>query len=499
MNRHVTIVGGGITGLAAAYFLERAAAKGCAVRYTLAEAADRWGGKIITERRDGFIIEGGPDSFIAEKPDALALSRELGLSSQIIPSNPSHRRVYVALNGRLVPLPTGFRLTIPTRWIPFLTTPLFSWRGKLRMACEWFVPPRRASGDESLASFIRRRFGQECLDRLAGPLLGGIYVSDPESLSMEASFPRLLQMEREYGSLIRATRRALRSGRRTQEAPVKGDVAESDRKPREGRSKHPPPLFYSLRDGMSQLVETLRGELHGDLRPAFPIASIERRGKQLYVRPVHGDGWPSDAVVLAVPARCAATLLADSAPALSARLAELRAISTAVISFAYPRSAVPPQRPLDGYGVLIPPFEDPAFIAITWSSVKFEARAPADAVLLRVFAGGHRAELFAGAAEEVLISHARALLGRTMGITAPPLFWRIHRWIDANPQYEVGHLERVAALENLAKEIPGLYLAGSSYRGVGLPDCISSARRAVSALLDQTATGRPPAQMASPA
>jgi oxygen-dependent protoporphyrinogen oxidase len=465
--KHVTIIGGGITGLAAAYYLQREVeSHGLPIRYTLVESDARWGGKILTEYQQSFTIEAGPDSFVVDKPEALQLCRDIGLDGELIPSNEKWKRVYVLRRGRLIAIPDGFRLTIPTAARPFLASRLFSPVGKLRMAMDLIIPPRRDASDESLASFIRRRFGNECLERLAGPLLGGIYVADPERLSVLAAFPRLREMEQKHGSLIRAARAA-----RDASTPAAGPRPA-------GRA-----MFNSLRRGMGSIAETLAEKLTGDLRLRCESSHLEWRDRRIRVFPAGSDGWNTDAVILAIPANRAADLIDDCAPELGRELASLRFVSTAVITMAYRMEDIPSDRPLDGFGVLIPPAEKRALIAVTWTSSKFEHRAPPGYALLRAFVGGYRDEERAFAPDDLLFGMARREFRHLFGIRAEPILARIYRWPQANPQYDVGHKDRVARIESYAAALPGLYLAGGSYYGIGIPDCIRSARRAVSAVL----------------
>lgn len=465
--KHITILGGGITGLAAAFYLQREIkSRGLPLRYTLVEAGSRWGGKILTEHEREFTIEGGPDSFIVEKPAALQLCHDVGLGDDLIPSNEVEKKVYVLRNGRLVPFPTGFRLTIPTQLMPFLCSPLISPIGKLRMAADLVIPRRREEGDEALGSFIRRRFGQECLDRIAGPLLGGIFVSDPDTLSIQSTFPRLSAMEREYGSLIRAAR-AVRKLPRPTTGPRSAGKA----------------MFNSLRRGMGSLTETLVKTLDGDLRLNTPIVAVQWRDRRPYVQPREGHEWATDFVIAATPASQTATFLQAIRPELASRLEAFRYVSTATVSLGYLIDDVPEERPLDGFGVLIPASEGRSLLALTWASTKFRHRAPNGCVLLRAFVGGHANEEMAGWPEDQLLAVVRREIASILGIRAEPLFHRLYRWPNANPQYDVGHLERVAAIERDAVELPGLLLAGSSYRGVGMPDCVQSARNAVDQLM----------------
>ncbi len=463
MPRHVTIIGGGIAGLAAAYYLQKKS--GGDFSYTLLEAGNRLGGKIITERVDEFMIEGGPDSFVTEKPGCLQLCHELGLADQLIPTNELQRKIYVLRNGNLVPFPSGFRLTIPTELKPFLLSPLISPFGKIRMAMEYFLPPRRDVSDESLASFIRRRLGHEALDRIAGPLMAGIFVSDPERLSMQGTFPKFIEMERTFGSLIKAARAA---------------------------RHHPPPpnplasgnsMFNSLKGGMETLVDALRARLEGEVRLNASVRSIKRSGPRILVA-LDADKLETDDVILAVPAYQAADLIPSLDHKLSGLLRSIRYVSTTTVSLAYLRADIPARGNLDGFGVLIPASEQRDLIACTWSSLKFKHRAPEGCVLLRAFVGGWRDEAKAQLPDQELLNLVKREFAALFDITSEPLLSRIYRWPRGNPQYDVGHLDRVDEMEAHAAEIPGLYLAGSAYRGIGMPDCIKNAQAAVDKLLD---------------
>lgn len=467
--KHIAIIGGGITGLAAAFYLEREAqARGQEVRCTLLESGPRLGGKIVTDRQNEFTIEGGPDSFIVDKPWCLQLCHDVGLGDDLIPSNEIQRKVYVLRHGRLVPFPTGFRLTVPSELKPFLLSPLISPWGKLRMLGDLVIPPRRETADESLASFIRRRLGAEALDRIAGPLLAGIFVSDPERLSMESTFPRLQAMEREYGSLIRAARAV-----RALPAPAT--------QPRSAGNA----MFNSLKHGMGSLVDALARDVKADVRLGTRVAMLRREyGRHtLFLGQTGTEQIQADAVIVTAPAHQAAALLRDAYPTLSAKLAEIRFVDTTTVSLAYLFDDIPAERPLDGFGVLVPESEKRRLIAVTWASTKFRHRAPSGCVLMRAFVGGYRDEALASLPEEALVTMIRREFESLFGIANAPMFHRIYRWPRANPQYDVGHLQRVAAIEKEASAWPGLELAGGSYRGVGMPDCINSARRAVERVL----------------
>ena len=467
---HVAIIGGGITGLATAHYLQKYAPP--YVTYSVLEGDARWGGKIVTENIAGFTIEGGPDSFLTQKPAALNLCRELGLEDRLLGTNEAQRKVYVLLKGRLRPLPDGVMLVIPTRFTPFVTSSLISLPGKLRMALDLVIPRRRQDGDESLASFIRRRLGQEALDKIAEPLMAGIHVSDAERQSLAATFPRFMELERVHRSLI------------------KGMLVQKRQMAR--RAGPSLPLFMTLRDGMGELVSALCAELRGDMRLKSPVARLELadgngltgwpgRGGRYLVRLQDGQTVRADAIVLTVPAYIAAALVAPLHTMLAHRLRSIRYVSTATLSLGYRRSEV--DHPLDGFGFVVPRRERTHLMACTWTSTKFLYRAPADRVLLRVFLGGPHREDTVALDDEHLLNLVREELRCIMGINAEPVLARLHRWQNANPQYDVGHLERVAEIEKLAEELPGLYLTGSAFRGVGIPDCIAQGENVAKAVL----------------
>ena len=465
---HITIVGGGIAGLATAFYLQKKSQEmGRPISYTLVEAAPRFGGKIITERVDDFVIEGGPDSFITPKPWGTQLCRDLGLVDRLLPTNDDRRNVFVLNKGKLVPFPGGFRLTIPTEFIPFARTRLISPWGKLRMGLDLLTPPRQAQGDESLANFIRRRLGQEAVDKIAGPMMAGIYMADPERLSIQSTFPMFVEMERKYGSLIKGMQ-----------------AAKKQRPPSNGSGK-PPAMFTSLQGGMHELVETLVGQLTGDLRLGCRVGGLRHLGPGFELSFVQTGRSPltTDAVVLAIPAYLAATLLNPIEPNLAQKLEQIRYVSTATVSLGYRRADIASQHDLNGFGFMIPKSEKRPIAACTWSSTKFNHRAPADGVLLRVFVGGDGQDYLAVRSDEALIKLAKEQIANIMGITAQPVVRRIFRWPKGNPQYDVGHLDRVSEMETLSNKIPGLYLNGSAYRGIGIPDCIKSGLTTVDQIL----------------
>lgn len=467
-HKPVAIVGGGITGLSAAWHLQKAG-----VDYALIERDARWGGKLFTEHiflagheQAPFIVEGGPDSFITQKPWGVTLARELGLFDALIGTNEHLKQTYVLNRGRPTPLPDGILMIVPTRWKPFLFSPLISPWGKLRMGMDLFIPARKEDGDETLADFVRRRLGNEALDKIAEPLMSGIYNAEADRQSLLATFPRFRELEQKYGSLIRGMVASRRSGSR--------NVASSNGKPL--------PFFVTPREGIEALVTALRKHLRGDLRLRTGVAGIEPTASGYRLHLNDGTALDVGQVILAAPAYVSARLLRPFAPDAAALLEGIRYVSTGTLSLAFRSDEA--RNPLDGYGLVIPVSERRPINAITLSSVKFAHRAPDGHLLLRVFFGGsrspHSMELDDGELYRVVRCELEALLG----IDAEPLFHRIYRWERANPQYDVGHLEHVAAAE---KALPaGLYLAGSAYRGVGIPDCIrqgqEAAARALSAL-----------------
>jgi len=456
MKSHVVIIGGGISGLAAAHRLSEQQ-----VQVTLLEASPRLGGTIQTGQRDGFLLERGPDSFISEKPQAVELAKRLGLESRLIQTNEQFRRSFIVRHGRLRPVPEGFQLLAPSRLWPFITSDIFSVAGKARMAADLLLPRKSTNGvnDESLASFVRRRLGVEALDRMAQPMVGGIYTADPETLSLRATLPRFLEMEREHRSLILAM---LRQGR-AQKVGTSGARYS---------------LFLSFDRGMQVLVDALAKQVKADIRLNTRAVGLKSDGPAWTITTSDGEELIADKICLALPAYRAATLLQGR---LGERLRQIKYASTATINFAYRRSAI--AHPLNGFGFVVPFIEKRSLIACTFSSVKFSGRAPEGHVLLRAFAGGAlQPEIFA-LDESEIATRVETDLRELLGITEDPLFVEVAKWKDSMPQYEVGHLERVNEIEKLVSELPGLTLAGNAYRGAGIPDCIRSGETAAEMLM----------------
>ncbi|MCI0548240.1 MAG: protoporphyrinogen oxidase [Candidatus Rokubacteria bacterium] len=471
----LAVVGGGLAGLAAAHrALELARASGRAVELELLEADGRLGGTIRTESRDGFLVECGPDSFLSEKPWALDLCRRLGVEDRLVRTDDRFRKTFVVHEGRLHPLPDGFQLLAPTRFGPFLRSGLFSWRGKLRMGLD-LVLPRGADPDESLGAFVRRRLGREALERVAQPLVAGIYTADPDALSLAATMPRFLELERRERSLIRALWRAARQG---------GAAAT-------GTSGARWSLFVTFARGMEELVRVLAERLPPEaVRLKERVIDVHRAGARWRVLTTGSGAVEADAVVIATEAYQTARMLRYLDPGLAHLLGDIPYAGSATVNLAYPRAGIP--HALDGFGFVVPRAERRPVLAATFSSVKYPGRAPAGHALLRVFLGGAMDEDVLERDDEVLVAASRGQLAELLGIRAEPMFTRVSRYPRAMPQYHVGHLARIEAIEAAVARHPGLALAGAAYRGVGIADCVRSGEEAAARLLAVTTTAPDP-------
>ncbi|HVF29231.1 MAG TPA: protoporphyrinogen oxidase [Pyrinomonadaceae bacterium] len=474
-SRRVVIIGGGITGLAAAHrLIELNKLVAQPFEVLLFEAGARLGGTIHTHFRDGFLLEGGPDSFISEKPEAVELAKRVGLEGDLIETNDAHRRSFVVRNGRLRTTPEGFQLLAPSRLWPFVTSDIFSWPGKARIALDLILPRRagaNGSDDESLAEFVRRRLGQEALERMAQPMVGGIYTADPERLSLRATMPRFLEMERANRSLILAMWRA---GRK--------QSVEFSR----GTSGARYSLFLSFKDGMQTLTDRLAALMPDNavhLRTKVESLSFDAATKLWQVHVAGQETVTADAVCLSLPAYRAANMLRAVDTPLAAELDAIEYASTATVNLAYRRADVP--HPLDGFGFVVPAIERRTTLACTFSSVKFDGRAPETHVLLRAFVGGAlQPEAFA-LDEEAMTRAVGKDLRDLLGIERPPLFAHVEKWPKSMAQYHLGHVERVARIRRRLLNFPTLQLAGNAYGGAGIPDCIRSGEAAAEHLANR--------------
>ncbi len=462
-RRRVAVVGGGIAGLAAAHRLVEHAQAGAALDVVLLAAAGHLGGSIGTERTGGFVLERGADSMITDKPWGLALCERIGIADRLVGTREGERRTYVVHDGRLHPLPEGFLLMAPTSPWPVAASPLFSLGGKLRMALDLVLPRRSGGGDESLAGFVRRRLGDEALARVADPLAGGIYTADPERLSLAATMPRFLELERTHRSVILGLRATTRVPRGSAGA-------------RYG-------MFVAPADGMGTLVDAIARRLpEGVVRLRTVVEALTRDGERWRIV-AEGQTLDADAVVVATPAFAAARLLAPLDGPLARDLDAIEYASSATVTLGFRAAGVADR--LTGFGFVVPFAERRALLACTFASRKYPGRAPAGHELLRAFLGGARRPDLVELDDEALVTTVRSELRSLLGISADPLLVRVARYRRAMPQYAVGHLDRVAAIEQRVAALPGLVLAGAAYRGVGIPDCVRSGEAAADAVAER--------------
>ncbi len=465
----VAVVGGGISGLAAAHRLtERAAERGEELELVLLEGSNRLGGVIRTEHRDGCILEWGPESMITDKPWALALARRLGLDRLLIGTQAQNRRSFVVHQGKLQPVPEGFQILAPAKFVPLALSPIFSPAGKLRMALDLIIPRRRRNDDESLGDFVTRRLGREALDRMAQPMIAGIYGADPMRLSLQATIPRFLDMEREYGSVIRGM--WARSRAQAASAPAGGASPTNGN----GVSGARYGLFVSFQDGMGVLIERLAERLPaGAIRLNTRVERLTPNAQGWRLHLGSGELLEADAVILALPTYAAAELLRPLDDVLARMLGEIPYAASATVNLAYREQDVP--HPLDGFGFVVPSAERLNILGCTFTHRKWAGRAPEGTALLRAFLGE---AVMHGRTDAELVELVRADLRKLLGITCPPRFTITARHPRSMAQYAVGHLERVDAMERRAAELPGIHLAGNGYRGIGIPDCVHLAELA---------------------
>jgi oxygen-dependent protoporphyrinogen oxidase len=482
--KRILIIGGGVAGLGAAYKVTRAASEGHGVDFVLFEKDPRLGGKIQTEivrdaSEDKFIVDGGPDCFLTEKPACHRIAKLLGIFDDELPTDESRKRTWILSRGKLHQMPDGIFMFAPTKFLPFATTGLFSWPGKIRMAMDLFIPPKKVVpgelNDETLESFVVRRMGRECLERLAEPLVGGVHASDSVKMSLAATFPRLLEMEQTYGSL------------------TKGFLA-ARRKVEEMRRKYPPQpgqkprtFFTSFVNGMQELTDRMADAAGREkMRAGVAVTALRHaHGRAWAVSLSDGSTVDGDAVIIATESWAAEPLIRPHDEVIADALDGIPASSSATVSIAFNENEV--GFDLNAFGVLCPLVEGRALMAATYSSTKWPGRAPPEKVLLRGFVGGpHNQDIVKRSDEELVqtvLAEFRDLLG--LNPFAKPLFSRVFRWHLGMPQYTLGHLERVARIDERCLQIPGLAIAGGSYRGVGVPNCIESGERAVTKILGE--------------
>lgn len=465
--KKIIIIGGGIAGLAAAYRMQAEIDIGAPFECTLLEATDRFGGKIATEKIDDFVVERGPDSFISQKPAAIQLCKNLGLADRLIGTNQENSKTYVYTGKKLVTMPDGLSLMIPTKFLPFALTPLFTWPGKARMALDLLVPKKPDKSDESLASFIRRRMGEEALEKMAEPMLAGIYASDPETMSIKSTFPMFFETEQKYRSLILGM---LARKRQMNNKPKKQNSA-------------PQSLFMTLKNGLGEMVE---GVIKKSPKVSFlcnsRVNSITRSGESWNLEIGDGEKIKADSVVLATPAKLTAELLEPIAPEVAKLLSQIKYVSTATVTMAFKAEGF--SHPLNGFGFVVPKTEGRKILACTWTSSKFPHRAPQGYVMLRCFVGGAKQEELAEQDETTIASMVRGELKDLMGIIEEPVFCKVFHNRKSNVQYRVGHAGLIESIEKELTRYPGLFLTGSAYTGIGIPDCIQNGNRAAESVIN---------------
>ncbi len=460
----IAIIGGGISGLSAAFTLEEKRQSGAEIEYVLFEAAPRLGGVMVTDRADGCLIEAGPDSFLTEKPWAADLCRKIGLGDQLIGSNDADRKTYIVVKNKLVVMPDGLMFMVPTKILPTVLSPLFSLRTKMRMAAEWFHPPHKAETDETVAQMVERHYGSEMVDLLADPLLSGVYGGEATDLSVRAVLPRFADMEAKHGSLGRAML--------------------ASRKAMAAAAKAPPrPLFTSLKEGMQQMVDALVARLDtATLRLSSPVQGLIRETNGWIVS-AGSQSDHFDAVIIAAPARAAAAVLESADDNLAAELAAINYSSSVTVTLGYDekvRRSLPP-----GFGFLVPRSAGRRMLAATFVHNKFPHRAPENRAIVRCFLGGARDEAILDYSDEQILQIVRDELRGIIALNAEPLFARVYKWRSAMAQYSVGHLERLKRIEALQQKLPGLALAGNGFTGIGVPDCVRSGTEAASKVLNR--------------
>jgi len=464
----IAIVGGGIAGLAAAYELEKARAAGAQVDYALFEERPRLGGSLASEIVDGAVLERGPDSFLTEKPAAAELCRELGLGGELLPSNDAARKTYIVVRNRLVALPDGLMFLVPTKLIPTALTRLFGLRTKIRMGLELLQASRPSGGDESVAALVRRHFGQEAVDRLADPLLSGIYGGDAEQLSAQTVLPRLVEMETKYGSLTRGMLAAHKRMR---------DASKSSTTPK----REAPAIFTALRGGMSQLVDALVARLSvTSLRTGMPVSAVRRAAGGWNVE-AGGTTEDFDALIMAAPAWAAGDLLGPVDAALGSELGGIPYSSSITLNLIYDEKKIGTLP--EGFGFLVPAVEGRAMLACTFVHRKFLGRTPPGKAVFRAFLGGMNREALLTESDEALVATVRRELSEileaaTFSADVAPEYAQVSRWRRAMAQYAVGHKERMQRIGARVAKLPGLRLVGNAYDGIGVPDCIRLGRQA---------------------
>ncbi|GAA0368782.1 protoporphyrinogen oxidase [Bacillus horti] len=471
-SKKIVIIGGGITGLSAAFYLDKLAeVSGTKHQITVLEQSDQLGGKIQTIRKDGFVIEKGPDSFLSRKLPAYELAKELGIEGELVGTNPAAKKTYILHKGRFHRMPQGLNLGIPTEISPFATTGLISPAGKLRALMDIVLPKKQEDKDESLGHFLHRRLGKEVLERVAEPLLAGIYAGDTYKLSLKATFPQFRQMEQRHRSLILGMKASMAKAGQTENLP---DIVKQSR-------------FLSFRNGLQTLVDHLVADLQKNdiqLLTKTKVQSVTHAGPSpdgvkkspFQVILDGGESIPADSIILALPTKAISNLLSSTFP-MAEELEKIQYVSVANVIMTFNREDI--QHSLDGSGFVVPRKEKTSITACTWTSSKWGHTAPDGKVVIRCYVGRSGDEEIAAEDDDVIIARVQKDLENLMGIKATPLFYAVNRWPNSMPQYPVGHLELVEKVrKELSAYMPGVYMVGAGFGGVGVPDCIRQGKGA---------------------
>ncbi len=471
-NQKVVVIGGGITGLTVAYYLQKEAReKGLDIKCTLLEASHRLGGKVQTVERDGFVIERGPDSFLARKQSASRLVNEVGLGDKLV--NNTAGKSYVLVNGKLHPMPGGSIMGIPTQIGPFITTGLFTPIGKLRAAMDFVLPRTPGESDQSLGQFFRRRLGDEVVENLIEPLLSGIYAGDIDQLSLMSTFPQFHQVEQKYRSLILGMK---------QTTPPKPKL--------NGQTKSAPKgQFLTVSTGLQSFIDAIEAKLElGTVFKGIKVEGIEKHNHHYLLKLNNGEEMTADSVVVATPHHVTQSIFNEYSFFNSFK--DMPSTSVATVAMAFPEEAI--NKDIDGTGFVVSRNNDYIITAVTWTHKKWPHTTPEGKVLLRCYVGKAGDEAIVDQSDDEIIKVVLDDLNKTMNITDQPEFSIVTRWKDAMPQYTVGHKDRVEYVKkNVAEHLPGVFLAGSSYEGIGLPDCIDQGEEAVKKVLEYLKVNTP--------
>jgi len=467
------VIGGGIAGLSAAYYALREVRKRQGdIQISILDKAGYWGGKIFTERVDGFVVEGGPDTFIVTKPWGMQLCRELGLEDRLHGTNPENADTFVLHDGELEPLPEGLTMMVPSRFMPMIQTDLLSWPEKMRMGMDFFIPPADPDGDETLGNFVSRRLGRAAYENLIEPLMSGIYAGDGDELSLMSTFPYLRELEQEHGGLIKGALAVRRKRAKARQQPSGN-----------GRSSG---IFRTPTTGLAEITEALVAELKKggvQLLTGMNVKSLIREESHYQLKVNGGRDIRTDGVILATPAFITGHILEDEDPALAQSLQNIPYVSTATVSLAYNKGDLP--RPLNGRGYVIPREEGREALACTWTSSKFPHRAPDDQALLRVFIGRAGQEKDISWTDDYLLDVARREIASTLSIETEPILSRVYVWEKAMPQYNLGHQQKLSSINRALRSFSAVALAGNGYSGIGIPDCIHSGQEAARQIVEE--------------